>query len=200
MRTPCLPNQHELQGHYQQDSENDPYCACSVRSLMEQTAHKFCNDSLTSYPRSDNLTWLTPGAPHFPEPSECRLSCCLNPALPEINHQAYLSDSIGLNLATRDQMREALQTDDGYMFEIHDDPILADGTRMWQDNEPVLFSSLRPADRRLTIKQRHEKLGHLGSCPGCRICAQVRGSLRHVYGSATPKHDPIPGRTWRGKK
>ena len=30
------------------------------------------------------------------------------------------------------------------MFEIHDDPILANETRMWQDNEPVLSSSLRP--------------------------------------------------------
>ena len=30
-------------------------------------------------------------------------------------------------------------TDDGYMFETHDDPILADETRMWQDNEPVLL-------------------------------------------------------------
>ena len=83
---PCLPSQHELQRHYQQDSENDPYCACSVRSLTERTAHKFCNDSFTSYPRFDSLTWLTPGAPHFPEPSKCRLTCCLNPALHAINH------------------------------------------------------------------------------------------------------------------
>ena len=53
-----------------------------------------------------------------------------------------------MDLATRDQMREALQTDDGYMFEIHDGPILvADETRMRQDNEPVLSSILRPADQ-----------------------------------------------------
>ena len=88
-------------------------------------------------------------------------------------------------------MREALQTDDGCMFEIHDDPILADETRMWQDNEPVLSSSLRPADRRLTTKQRHEKLGHLGAAPAAasarkscedrdHLCKQHGGTAGNV--------------------
>ena len=45
VRTPCLPGQHELQGHYQHDNEYDPYCACTQLSLSRQTAHTFCNDS-----------------------------------------------------------------------------------------------------------------------------------------------------------
>ena len=63
-------------------------------------------------------------------------------------------------------------------------------------DDASVVPSQRPRDKRLTQRERHEKLGHIGPCPGgCDICKQCTGNLRPVFAQATPVYDTRPGIT-----
>ena len=67
--------------------------------------------------------------------------------------------------------------------------------RLFQECDSVVTQTLRPGDKKLTAKQRHEKFGHIGYLEGCSICQQLR-KTRRVYRAVVRHLDGVPGRTW----
>ena len=57
-------------------------------------------------------------------------------------------------------------------------------------------AGMRSKERRLTNLELHERHGHLGHCPECKICASIRGSLNLVFQQVDPMYDTRPGYTW----
>ena len=110
-------------------------------------------------------------------------------------HNSFAAEAYDVHATSMDQMYEEL-TNGELNIELEHEPVSCDCTKFWLDNDAVLSAGTRAAERKETVKSRHEKLAHMGHCPGCTICQQVRGSLRSVMGSATAKGDPVPGRTW----
>ena len=110
-------------------------------------------------------------------------------------HDVFSAEAYDVHSTSMDQMYDELTNGD-LNIELEHSPVPCDCTKFRLGNEAVLSAGVRAAERKETVKSRHEKLAHMGHCPGCAICQQVRGSLRSVMGSATAKDDPVAGRTW----
>ena len=57
-------------------------------------------------------------------------------------------------------------------------------------------SGLRHKKQMLTAKQFHELFGHLGSCPGCLLCIDVKGCMRRIYKIIDKHRELRPAHTW----
>ena len=115
--------------------------------------------------------------------------------LQDDHYDVFSAEAYDVHFSTMDRMQDELTNGDLEIEEV-ETPIPVDCTKVYMENDVVLSAGLRAQERKESIKSRHARLAHMGHCPGCAICQQVRGSLRSVMGSATPKGDPVEGRTW----
>ena len=57
-------------------------------------------------------------------------------------------------------------------------------------------SGLKLGRQKPSELQFHTDYGHLGFCPGCRICRMVKGTARRIYRKVDPHKEERAGQTW----
>ena len=57
-------------------------------------------------------------------------------------------------------------------------------------------AGMKQAFKRMSRKDFHERMGHHGVCPGCRVCQMAKGVARRIYTKVDPFRETRPGHTW----
>ena len=57
-------------------------------------------------------------------------------------------------------------------------------------------AGMKQAFKRMSRKDFHERMGHHGVCPGCRVCQMAKGVTRRIYTKVDPFRETRPGHTW----
>ena len=59
-------------------------------------------------------------------------------------------------------------------------------------------AGMHPRERQRTEIDMHNRHGHIGHIPGCKVCAILRGKLRSIFAKVDPFQDILPGHRWHG--
>ena len=58
------------------------------------------------------------------------------------------------------------------------------------------IAGLKKGRAHLSNEEAHRLFGHLGYCPGCKLCAQVKGAMRRIRKKPNPHRESRPGCVW----
>ena len=58
------------------------------------------------------------------------------------------------------------------------------------------IAGLKRGRAHLSNEEAHKLFGHLGYCPGCKLCAQVKGNMRRIRKKPNPHRESRPGCVW----